>query len=102
MTYGTIDKSTEAILKRAGLAVEDPSEDDTAAISISIVFDGALDEEFLVANADHREIVDAIADELFRGFPDNQVSVEANHVYISEDCIEASGYMDDHHERRNF
>jgi hypothetical protein len=104
MPYGIMDKATEDILREVNIDPETvlASEDAGAGMDISIVFDGALDESFIVSmEADHVSIVDAIAYALFKGFPDNEVVVQANHVYIGEDFIEGSGYMDDFYERRS-
>jgi hypothetical protein len=104
MPYGTMDKATEDILRQAGIDPEtiEPPEDATVAFDISIIFDGALDESFLIDadRIDRYEVVDAIADALFESYPDNEVLVAASHVYIGEDLIEGSGYTDFYYERR--
>ena len=104
MPYGIMDKATEDILREAKIDPEAVlvDEGEGAGMDVSIIFDGALDESFIVGmEEDYVSIVDAIAWVLFHDFPDNEVVVSATHVYIGEDFIEASGYTDSSYERRS-
>jgi hypothetical protein len=92
-----MDKATSDILKDAGINSDEIlcGDDEGVAVSIDIVFDGALDESFLIkTDSDVRRIVNVIGSQLINDFPDNMVEVSSAHVYVGDDCIEGTGYPD--------
>lgn len=95
MPYGIMDESTRRILADAGFdtdAIMAPQSAETA-IDVGIIFDGALDESFLLdVESDWRKIGQTLANVIGRDFPTNEVLISTGHVYIGEDFIEGSGY----------
>lgn len=99
MPYGTMDATTERYLTDAGIDIStlEPSEDAGVGISISIIFEGALDESFDIdADADYSRVVDAIADRMADEWDwlDKQWTVDAYRVYLptsDDECYESDG-----------
>lgn len=95
-----IDKEFDDALTNAGLMGWQPNDGDTTAHSICVLFDGVVEEEFLVnVNDNQNKIVDTLFEMLTDKYPDNEIDVMATHVFITEDTIEGSGYDDTNYGR---
>lgn len=102
MSYGVIDATTQRYLDEAGVGNRGPDESDGCAIDVAIIFDGALDESFLLhVDEDFEKVARTIFERLCEEFPTNDIRVETSHVYILNeeedgyDAIEGSGYLED-------
>lgn len=93
MPYGNISDESALVLRGQGLDMwaMEPEDGATSAASIDIVWDGALDESFLVTEEYAKEVVDHLADALSRRPVDCPVTVSASHVHLSDGAIEGSG-----------
>lgn len=92
---------TNLILTGQGLyAFEITHEGEGAAANISIIWDGSLDEEFLVRSEYGREVVDHLADALAgnRDATDVGVVVMSTPIHVGADVVEAT--CEDAYERR--
>lgn len=98
MTTGQIvDESTRRMLADAGMDVDAmlAPEYADAGVEVAIIFDGAVDEWFILSlDSDWRGAAGAIADRLRADFPTSDVVVETSHVYFGEGFVEWSGRTD--------
>lgn len=93
--YGAMDQREYALFTRKRIPIDEPPEDYTGiAYSVAIIYDGALDSEWLVMELDvARDQAQAVADdsEADKG----RLEVVVSEVYVGEDTIEGTGYMTD-------
>lgn len=102
MPYGIMSQDTELALRAAGIDHEKIQEtpEEGSAIDVSIVIEGALDESFLInVEADRKAVVDAIFGSISTVNPKFDFYVSADHVYVGDDGIEGSGFIDESYTR---
>ena len=96
MPYGTIDKRELDLFKEHGVPLGELPEDyEGIAYNVSIIFSGALDQEWLVDSAG---IAEAQASRIMQEEPDEEeLEVDITEVYVGPDSIEGTGYYSRHY-----
>ena len=96
MPYGGMDQRELSLFKEHGVPLGTvPDDYEGIAYNVSIIFEGALDQEWLVDSAG---IAEAQAERIVQNEPDEEgLEVDVTEVYVGADMIEGTGYYSQHY-----